>query len=98
MSRQQAENEVERGRLQSLIAKLEAHVAHQSRQIEQVRGSCMCGSTECLSLAARSVPPMPSFTNTSVPISLCDRYILSIPYFATSLAFSNSIHTENALS
>ena len=51
MSRQQAENEAERGRLQSLIAKLEAHVAHQSRQIEQVRRSCMCGSMECLSLA-----------------------------------------------
>ena len=41
-----------------MIAKLEAHVAQQSRQIEQVRGSCMCGSMECLSLAAaRSTRP-----------------------------------------
>jgi len=38
---QQAENEVERGRLQSLIAKLEAHVAQQSRQIEQVRNDVL---------------------------------------------------------
>ena len=41
LSRQQAENEVERGRLQSLIAKLEAHVAQQSRQIEQVRNDVL---------------------------------------------------------
>ena len=41
LSRQQAENEVERGRLQSLIAKLEAHMAQQSRQIEQVRNDVL---------------------------------------------------------
>ena len=38
LSRQQVENESERERLQSLTAKLEAHISQQSRQMEQVCG------------------------------------------------------------
>lgn len=37
LARQQAENEGERGRLQSLIAKLEAHVSQQNKTMEQER-------------------------------------------------------------
>ena len=39
LSRQQADNEQERERLQTLTAKLEAHIQQQSRQIEQVHQS-----------------------------------------------------------
>ncbi len=36
LSRQQVENKQERERLQTLVAKLEAHISQQGRQIEQV--------------------------------------------------------------